>query len=671
MTTRSPAPDLVRLVKADDLDDDQIRRLWVPYNPKDAQTVAFFRPSSPMATLILGSKGSGKTHLLKYLAFPVQSMPARSTGDLRSVIVQDGYIGIYVRAGSLNSGRFHGKGVGREAWRSFFSYYIDLWLGQRFLEAMSLLRSAIPAVRVRESEVVHRCIDCFYPGVIGSPLTLRALAKELRRLQWTLDSQVRELAFARQFTPQLGCSPGRVVFGFPQAVSAEVDFMKNLLFSYHMDEYENFAPYQQRYFNTLLREREKPVTFRVGARTYGMKTFSTYSATEELREGAEYESVQLDTLLRRNRDSYEVFAKSLLQLRITDWAGPSAVEKLERLFRPSAPETASRTKPDSNSADRSLVRPHFSRLKGQLLEVLDDSDAETVICALSYPESFLIEKVGIYALYQEFAQGASDLLAVAREIGGQLSTAAVDQENPLFEIRKHFVGDFRAQLLKAARQRQLIPTDLRALIFMSEGLPRVFLTIMKHIFQWTEFECGELSVHAISKTARRRGLLAAADWFRRDIPQAGMAGERIRLAILRLGELFRLNRYADKPFECSLIAFSTPNGGYAESARETIQEAVHRSLLLQLARGERDRNTAQVRNKYHLNRLLCPLFDLPISRRGTARFDAHVTDAVFGTTEESPFNEIVQDWERRLYWPFGRPTKDVRREFTTKQGSLF
>ena len=65
------ADSLLRLVKANDLDDDLIHRLWVPFGPHPDR-LPFFDPTSSMATVILGGKGSGKTHLMRYhsLALP-------------------------------------------------------------------------------------------------------------------------------------------------------------------------------------------------------------------------------------------------------------------------------------------------------------------------------------------------------------------------------------------------------------------------------------------------------------------------------------------------------------------------------------------------------------------------------------------------------------------------
>jgi hypothetical protein len=64
------------LTKANDLSDDQIQSLWVDIASQESPTSLFSagRFSSPMPTFILGGKGSGKTHLMRYASYPLQKL---------------------------------------------------------------------------------------------------------------------------------------------------------------------------------------------------------------------------------------------------------------------------------------------------------------------------------------------------------------------------------------------------------------------------------------------------------------------------------------------------------------------------------------------------------------------------------------------------------------------
>ena len=91
------------ITKADDFSDKEINDLWVDITSGDGFS-RLVKPTSPMPMFILGGKGSGKTHLMKYVSYSVQKL--RHAKDVMAGIRADGYIGIYVRCGGLNASRF-------------------------------------------------------------------------------------------------------------------------------------------------------------------------------------------------------------------------------------------------------------------------------------------------------------------------------------------------------------------------------------------------------------------------------------------------------------------------------------------------------------------------------------------------------------------------------------
>jgi hypothetical protein len=82
------------LTKANDYSDAQINDYWVDI-PDGNGFLGVLKPASPMPTLILGGKGSGKTHLMRYCSFEIQKL--RHSDALLQSIKQEGYIGIYTR----------------------------------------------------------------------------------------------------------------------------------------------------------------------------------------------------------------------------------------------------------------------------------------------------------------------------------------------------------------------------------------------------------------------------------------------------------------------------------------------------------------------------------------------------------------------------------------------
>ena len=643
MIDRSHNPFLSR-AKSNDLNADEIQRLWIDYGKDGRHPV--FDPASPMATIVLGGKGSGKTHLFRYFSFPVQGMRYVAE-DWTIGLRNDGYVGVYARADGLNGGRFADKGVSNEQWEVVFRYYIELWLADGLLQIVARLGKHLPDFPSRESELVHAFRECLSSGRVEIDCrTIVDFLQQLRRRRHDLDRLINAAAFEGSIRPDIICSPGALVFGLPRALADTIPVLENVVFSYYIDECENLLEYQQRHVNTLLRERQAPSTFRIGARSYGMSTFSTDSGDgEEIREGSEYSLLQLDAQFRREPARYKEFAGALLRRRLegssSGLAASPAVD-IEQWFE---------VRSKANRASDDGEARHLKDLQARLEKMIPNMATE-LASKLRCRGSLLVEKAAIFRFYQAIAKGRLDLEVLINEIAEEMQ-ALQDGEGKLAEIVAHYRGEFLAQTLSAGRQgRSNDYAGLDDFIVMSEGLPRVLLTIVGNVVTNASFR-RELPAEegAITLESQRQGVYDAAERFYTDLPKAKEGGELIKRSVERLGELFRINRFADKPIECSLIGFSVREDSLSPQSSSVLLEAERRSFLL---RGiQNDRSSKQVWAKFFLNRVLCPIYDLPIGKRGVARFGTSFAEAIFAA-EDEPYDRARRDWERRLNWPFGR-----------------
>src|SRR5260370_34375900 len=119
------------ITRAADFTDQQIEDYWVDLAADGNGFIEMAKPTSEMPMLILGGKGSGKTHLMRYLSYPLQRI--RHGENVIGGIQSDRYIGIYIRCGGLNAARFRDKGQTNEMWADVFAYYMELWLSQLIL----------------------------------------------------------------------------------------------------------------------------------------------------------------------------------------------------------------------------------------------------------------------------------------------------------------------------------------------------------------------------------------------------------------------------------------------------------------------------------------------------------------------------------------------------------
>lgn len=645
------------LAKSNDLTDEQIQRYWVDFAPPGSGQ-SFFTPTSPMPTIILGGKGSGKTHLMRYYSFGIQQLRFDEFEDWTEALKADKYLGIYTRASGLSAGKFQGKGIDDEQWAEAFMYYVELWLAQELLAVCDLLLPNIVEFREKEDRIAVRLGGQLSNNKREDITKLRQLSAILRNAQKQLDIAINEAAFTHKLKFEFFAARGNLIFGFPRILRTELECMKKVLFCYCIDELENFNVWQQMFINTLVRERELPTTFRVGARTYGMRTYLTNSAQEEIKEGSEFEHLKLDAKFRASSRAYKSFCQQMVLRRVEEVVGTLGTEKaLESSFELPNHEWQSDELLSLTGAVESGRRPYMRRLEKQLALVLPAQQRRGIIKKLSEPGYPLLEKTAIYLFYQAWAKKES-LYESAENIKILKTKFLTDKKSGAFgEKLDHFKNDFVAQLYRDCDRPQVY-AGLDNFIEMSEGLPRALLTLLKHVYSWASFK-GERPFEGgrISVDSQRRGVRDAAEWFINDIRQGGEEGIEVRAAIGRLAEIFRINRFADKPAECSLIAFSVDTTALNQAARAIIHEAEKRSFLISVAGGQRDRNTKKVTMKYQLSKMLCPYFDLPIARRGVARFDVGLAEAIFDNTKEDEFTNQRQDWDARLNAPFERTRK--------------
>ena len=107
------------ITKATDFSDSEINEYWVNVNHDHN----ILNPNELLPKYILGGKGCGKTHLLRYFSYPLQKIRKNT---LSAIIHDDKYIGIYSVLDGINSSRFKGKGVDDEQWKSAYEYYFEL-----------------------------------------------------------------------------------------------------------------------------------------------------------------------------------------------------------------------------------------------------------------------------------------------------------------------------------------------------------------------------------------------------------------------------------------------------------------------------------------------------------------------------------------------------------------
>lgn len=657
------------VTKAVDFSDQEINDLFVDITERDGFTV-LAKPTSPVPMLILGGKGSGKTHLMRYLSFQLQCI--RHPGDILSGLSAEGFIGVYLRCGGLNASRFSGKGQSQESWDSLFPYYMDIWMSQLML---SCVREAFRQEKIPpedEALLAQDITDLFDTPPSVKPNSLVEVCELLRHLQKEIDREVNNCAIKGRLDVEIRTSPGTLVFGIPDILRQRISALADLVFLYLFDELENLDARQQQYVQTLIREKRPPATIKIGARLYGIKTYATYSAGEENKEGSEFETLWLDSQLRGKKTGiYASFSRRLCTRRLQEFGyavstGTDASDGRRSMddffFVPDRDEFLESQTHFIRKKYANGERPYFRKVRDKLFAAIErdvvpgvenGDDIIRIIDCLRCVEFPILEKVNLLLLYQDWSSGknvAESAMTIAQDC--QRFREGENGESRYLTAYQHFKDDLLAQLFRESGRR-LEYCGFERFVTMSGGLPRNLLIILKHIFKASTFN-GEAPFEegVISSLSQQEGVREAAEWFFRDAKMAGKDGDFVRSSIARLATLFRDIRYSDKPSECSIVTFSGDIYGATKTSQRNIQLAEQLSLLIRISKGQKDRNTRRIDNKYQLSPMLAPFWELPVSRRGTISLTAKELNSIFDPDFTDSFESLSRARVSRMQAPY-------------------
>lgn len=649
-----------RVPHAANLLDAEIDSYWVDLGDEGGFE-QIFRPASLMPMIILGGKGSGKTHLMRHFSFELQKI--RSDGDISLTIRREKYLGIYLRASGLHASRFKKSGEHSDAWINLFAFYVELWFTERLC---AVIGDIFPEGRrdvVNSQSFLTSVLSLFDRRPFENVDTWGDFVKRIADLRRDLDLAINNCFTDQPPETQVLCSRGALIFGIPKLLASSIpEVFEGITFTWLLDEYEHFHATAQRYINTLIREKQQPTTFKVGVRLWGIYTYETFSNEEVLKKESEYEELQLDQRLRSS-DAYPRFAMNIVRRRLENagWQGSDedvsvAFEDQQTLWEHSLRKwTGKEKRPWLDKLQKHLENHgDKSQLGTQSLE-----DVEKIISALRVPTDPFLEKLNTFLLYRAWWE-KKPLVDAAIKIGTSGKQYLVQPKGTEQEkAASKFKGDLLAQMRRNL-QLPVIYTGFEDFVHMSSGVARSLLVTLKKIYDEALYSGERLfEGKPVSGGAQSRGVAGASEWFFEDVLIYGEEGLRIRAAIERLGRLFRSLRFSEKPSECSLNSFSFDPNSLSPDSLRLIEMAVRWSVFIP-QKDRLDRNSNMPHRLFRLSGMLCPKFELPLSSRGNIALSGQEIEALFRTDSngskseaEKQFVKIIDERLSRCTPPFG------------------
>lgn len=308
----------------------------------------------------------------------------------------------------------------------------------------------------------------------------------------------------------------------------------------------------------------------------------------------------------------------------------------------------------------SINRKHFKELKKILKsQKYDEGDINIIISNLSYTKSYLSEKKNIYLFFQKWAK--SEALVEASKKIKQSQKIHIEGNNTAGEYLhgtstlKHIEDDLKYQILTSDHQ-QILYCGFDTIVKITQSNPRGFVNIMKHAYEHADFaEEKVFSEPPLSCKVQNRAVREASERFWLDAI-SDIKDLQAVVLIERLCELFKSLRLTNKPTEKSLISFAhKPAHGSTPEFQRLIEIAKDHSLLIKDPDGKKAKNSrGSMLEKYQINPMLSPKWDLPIDVGGTIELSSHDLDSICDKKSDDPWLTFKKEIISRHSAPFNK-----------------
>jgi len=577
----------------------------------------FFREK---AIFFEGSRGCGKTMVLRHLSFEVQSIAAKENGvRLLDHIQAKGGVGFYLRIDNARLLSFQGPKRPRIPWARLFEHYFELSVATSFVQLLQLLQSR----REIDPDDLGRKIARSIGDVLGTEVPFESfqeidhhIFQELRKVEDFINlSPYREV----QFNPTRAFRIGSLTGELPRLICHLVEPLADAKFLILIDEFENFSEAQQRALNSLIRSAGPNLGFRLAMRREGLKTLGTTRPSETLRANSDFRRATFKDVLVKEGE-YRTFLERLADKRLARVpffveAGLTSIRKI--LGEEDDEEEARRL--IERKKDKTL---HFESLK----LAYTDPEIAKLKESLRCPANPLLEQLNILYLLRgrdatEIQRSMTEYLR-AVEAGKRTHRGSTAPKLDGTKYGWDYIHKYKLALLfrlTFAYKAQKEYYGFNVFCFLSSGIPRNFINLCKTAFHQAQFTLSEeefKKLGTIPPDIQAEAARKEAEVELTNIASIFQFANELSWLAKNLGTVFA--EYHRDPYlrypETNTLALDP--GSLDDYNSSVLRAAVMNSVIQPKRREQKSGPGLSILPNYTLNRLLCPVFNISYRTRG-------------------------------------------------------
>lgn len=583
------------------------------------------------AIFFTGGRGTGKTMLLKH--FSISSQIARAKMEdkaFEQILIEKGYIGIYIRFDTPLLVGFDGLELSTEMWSAIFTHFFEMTICKSFLDALTKLIDMNVVSIDEENNLVQEVSKILGRDKVKSILELADLLGE--DINYVNQFKSEALFDNIDFKPFKLYTFGSLSFKIVNIIKSVCPKFKEVNFLLLLDEYENFMAFEQKIVNSEIKF-SKDIAFRVGMRPMGFHTFDTVSEVEFIKEHRDYRNVTFENpLIGKDDKGYSEFLLGIAEKRLKNVSYFSNNKMIDiRQF------LGEREKIEEEA--KKIVKGRDKHIKEYLKEIkktyaknkIKFEIAEEQLNQLRCPENPLYEMQNMRMLLKPF-----DINYVIKAFEDYKNGTDSEEAH---KYKNDYANKYKLSYLFVLRSIYKVETKqyygFNDFAYLSSGIVGTFLELCRCTFQYAYFSDKEALLNGkISPEIQTKAALDVANSEFEQIQRISKYGNYVHQFTKNMGKRFA-KYHVDKR-----ISYPETNQFCLDSKKlqeNSVEDKVFKAAIMwsviQKKKGMQQASIGKDDEEiYILNRIFSPIFQISVRTRGG--FNVEIN--------EQEFTELIQ-----------------------------
>ncbi|WP_440207033.1 ORC-CDC6 family AAA ATPase [Acinetobacter oleivorans] len=595
-----------------------------------------------------GSRGSGKTMILRYLSHYSQFSLNRKNIPHSSLK----NIGIYFKADTQFFRMLQKRGIDEIEWINIFNHYLNLVILTEIISAL---------LNIGHSDITEDIKN------IIKDLEIESLYIYNKELNGTVTQLFKSLKNLKRESERAVTNPRLLqdLMVLPNSsiidLIAEINEKLNISSQYHVhiDEYENLLPYQQKIINSRMKHSEPPICYNIAIKVNGAQIVDVDGSHEKIDLQHDFTTINLD---KQMLDNFDIFSTELLISRVS-----KVHKELSNIFENIDLHSEShinlRLDPDyqnkildigreilPNSSHEDLANEIFeisiykSRLKKEIEMALKSHNTKlkaddfidnnfkkySVVCS-----SLLYRKTSPETIFAQFCALKNGL--------------PNDFEGSKEWMKNNFIGSY-IKLAKIQKNRSTFYAGLDSFTKIANGNIRYFLELCRSTFANASYNSfkNELNL-SIDKHIQHNAAIETSELFFKELSGIKPDGNFFKNLCARLGQLFSLfhDRQSQSEPEITHFNISDPIN-IDDNLKKHLDEAVKWGVLYQTKSTKEKNNDNFLSNDdYVLSPIFAPHFFISYRKIRKVSLNVEQVNKLLNGTKEE-FDGFLEEFRVRF-----------------------